>query len=395
MEVEILPQFELGDVSRIRIGDFLNASISSKACKEFRFAVAFMRMSGLDRLAPAMDSLLNRGGHVSGAVGISEGITSVDALEALSQISPDSTIFSTVSGFVFHPKLYLMEGEKSATAVVGSANLTCNGLFRNVEIATAIRLDFNDREDLEVYERHETVIAELLNTSHPNIQPLAETTIQILIDNDVIRSEAHAQEPGPTLRPRKWRPKRKDLGKLFPPLSVPSAPPVLESMHPIRRKEASDRIPRALAKTAGTFVMQLSSFDTSHRTGVRGTPEVLVPHDAIPFFPPLSVSERKYPDVMFDVILDKPTGPERHNYRLWYYEERAVGSRIDEYRLRMNHDLIDLSAEGGGDLLVINKLTPGSDPEYEVTIVSQNDPAFPEFLKQCTLDAQGKKWGMT
>jgi hypothetical protein len=140
--------------------------------------------------------------------------------------------------------------------------------------------------------------------------------------------------------------------------------------------------------------MQLSAFDSSHRSGVPGTPEVLIPHAAIEFFPQLSLSGRKYPDAQFDVVLNTPMGRERHRYRLWYYEERATGTRIDEYRLRMNHDTIDLSASGGGDLLVVNKLPEGNDPVYEVTILPQTDPTFPAFIGSCRFEAQGKRWGV-
>lgn len=140
--------------------------------------------------------------------------------------------------------------------------------------------------------------------------------------------------------------------------------------------------------------MQLSSFDSSHRTGVPGTPEVLIPHAAIGFFPPLSLSGREYPDVIFDVALNTQTGRERHTYRLWYYEERAVGTRIDEYRLRLNHDTIDLSSPGGGDLIVINRLSIGSNPSYEMTILPQSDPTFPAFFSLCTNQIYDKRWGI-
>jgi len=140
--------------------------------------------------------------------------------------------------------------------------------------------------------------------------------------------------------------------------------------------------------------MQLSSFDSSHRTGVPGTPEILIPHAAIGFFPPLSLAERKYPDVTFDVVLNTETGRERHTYRLWYYEERATGTRIDEYRLRLDHDTIDLSSPGGGDLIVVNRLPPDNDPLYEVTILPQSDPTFPAFLSLCTKQIYEKRWGI-
>lgn len=170
---------------------------------------------------------------------------------------------------------------------------------------------------------------------------------------------------------------------------MPIAPPRAK----VLSKQPPLVVPPLIGGTARTFIMQLSAFDSSHRTGVSGTPEVLIPHSAIDFFPPLSLSGRKYPDVVFDVVLNTPTGRERHHYRLWYYEVRATGTRIDEYRLRMNHDTIDLSTPGGGDLLVINKLPANSTPAYEVTILPQTDPTFPAFFSLCKHLAQGKKWG--
>jgi len=97
---------------------------------------------------------------------------------------------------------------------------------------------------------------------------------------------------------------------------------------------------------------------------------------------------------MFDVLLNTATGQERHKYRLWYYEERSTGTRIDEYRLRMNHDTIDLTNEGGGDLLVITKHPQGNDPLYEVTILPRIDPTFPGFFSLCTNVVQDKRWGI-
>jgi hypothetical protein len=132
-----------------------------------------------------------------------------------------------------------------------------------------------------------------------------------------------------------------------------------------------------------TFIMQLSSFDTSHTGTAVGTPEVLIPLAAQSFFPPLSMSRRKYPDVFFSVRLNTPTGPETRHYRLWYYGTRAVGTKINECRLRLDHRTVEL-ATGSGDLLVINKLPDGSHPAYEVTILSPSDPFFNDFLSHCT-----------
>lgn len=142
-----------------------------------------------------------------------------------------------------------------------------------------------------------------------------------------------------------------------------------------------------------TFIMQLSSFDTSHTGAAVGTPEVLIPLDAQSFFPQLLMSpNRKYPDAYFRVSLDTPTGPETHRYRLWYYGTRAVGTQINECRLRLDHRTVELTT-GSGNLLVINKLPDGSNPAYEAAILTPSDPFYKDFLSWCTQVAgtQGTK----
>lgn len=382
MQIKVIPQIELGSTQRTRVGDVLNEAICDPACQRFRFAVAYVRLSGLDRLAASIQTLLNRGGTVSGAVGIDQRITTVEALETLLKISSDSTIFHTISGFTYHPKLYITSGESEAVALTGSANLTCSGLFRNVELSTAFYFDLETQIDREIYKQFDTFMNELLNVAHPNVQPITGSTLKTLVNEGKIKREAQVREPGPVIRSKRATRVQTPIKSLFPPMRVPVAPPPLSLIPPHPTAQPS------------TFIMQLSLFDSSHRTGIPGTPEVLIPHEAIGFFPPLSLSGRKYPDVYFRVALNTPTGKERHRYRLWYYEERAIGTRIDEYRLRMNHDTIDLSSPGGGDLLVVNKLPSGSVPAYEVTVLSQRDARFPYYFSLCNRIAQGKRWGM-
>jgi HKD family nuclease len=377
----------------------LNTAITADSCQRFRFAVAYMRVSGLERLSVSIETLLNRGGRVSGAVGIDEGMTTLEALQMLQQVSADSTVFHTVSGYIYHPKLYLINGDTSAVAIVDSANLTRDGLFRNVELATVVHLDFSLGADFEVYKRYDAFLNALLDAANSNVQPINAATLERLVQAGAFESETQAREPGPAVRSRRARHSPPtDLENLFPPLRVPVAPPAGKvSPSPQWPPKARDTVivPPTTIGIADTFILQLSAFDCSHRTGIQGTPEVFIPRAAIDFFPPLALTRRKYPDVVFDVILNVPTGREQHQYRLWYYEQRAVGTRIDEYRLRLDHDTIDMTTPGGGDLLIVNKLPSGSNPAYEVTILSQNDSTFPAFLALCKYEAQGKKWGET
>jgi hypothetical protein len=247
---------------------------------------------------------LNRGGHIAGAVGLDDEITSIEALEALLQISLDSTLFYTVSDFIYHPKLYLMNGEKQATAIVGSANLTRDGLFRNVEFATAVHLDLEIPQDREIFKQYDKVMNELLDTSHPNVQPVDENTLRTLAEANVIKSEAQMKESGSPVRSNRRTKVPAHVETMFPSIRVPVAPPGRKLS---ARKDISQPVisvpPRPIG-IAGTFVMTLSSFDSSHRSGVKGTADILIPQRAISFFPALQASGRKYQDTYFDVMLN-------------------------------------------------------------------------------------------
>lgn len=394
MLIDIIPQIEIGRIQRLRVGDIINQRIAEATCNRFRFAVAYMRLSGWDRLAGALDGLKNREGKISGVVGVDSGVTTVEALRALRAVSDDSVIFYTTSDFIFHPKVYLASGARSATVIIGSPNLTRDGLFRNIELATAVHLDFDSAIDLQVFQRYNLLFDELLNQAGANVQPISDEVVYSLVAAGVITSETAAREVRSRRRSDARMHRNPDVGRFFPPLRVPVAPPPFRAQLPQASGAGPLVIPPPTVGDAATFIMQLSPFDSSHRTGVPGTPEVLIPHEAIPFFPSLSISGRQYPDALFDVCLNTQTGQERHGYRLWYYEERATGTRIDEYRLRMNHDTIDLTTIGGGDLLVISRRPQGADPSYEVTILPRSDPTYPGFLNLCVNEVQGKHWAI-
>ena len=398
MKIDLLPQVELGRVQRTRVGDILNSKLRQNNYDKFRFVVAYLRISGIGRILESMNMLVERGGTISGAVGIDQKLTSIEALETLGQISSTSTIFHTTSGFTFHPKLYLLSGREEATAIVGSSNFTCGGLFQNIELSTMIDFSLASNEDLTLYNKFSAFADEMLNTANPNVRPINEQTLQALTFSNLIRTEASIHDFGPrassgTSHGVPARPSSVDT--LFPSMKIPVAPPSYTYTN-VATPTNPPAIPRqtSAANQPRTFIMQMSSFDTSHTGTVAGTPEVLIPLAAQSFFPPLSMSGRKYPDVFFNVILNTPTGLETRHYRLWYYGTRAVGTKIDECRLRLDHRTVEL-ATGRGDLLVINKLPDGSNPAYEVTILSPSDPSFKDFLSHCTSMAAGiKRYGL-
>jgi uncharacterized protein YjbI with pentapeptide repeats len=118
-----------------------------------------------------------------------------------------------------------VEGDKWACAVVGSANLTRDGLYRNVELATLIHLDLASSIDVEIYQHYDAFLRELLNPRNPNVQPLNEATLKWLAEMVIVEDEAHVPEPQAVTRSRRATAKLKEL---FPSLPVPAIPAVSE-----------------------------------------------------------------------------------------------------------------------------------------------------------------------
>jgi hypothetical protein len=118
-----------------------------------------------------------------------------------------------------------MEGAQWAYAVVGSANLTRDGLYRNIECATLIRLDLTSSADIDLYTSFDTFLSELLNPINPNVQPLNVTTLKHLAEMALISDETRVPESRSMIRHKEVP---ESFKALFPPLPVRPVPTVRE-----------------------------------------------------------------------------------------------------------------------------------------------------------------------
>lgn len=120
------------------------AAALEEACRgaaAVRAAVAFAKEGGV-AASPGLLSCVDRGARVQLLAGVDYQLTDLAAIarferppsEARVYLHPDSSARA-----IFHPKLYLAESGESATAIVGSSNLTAGGLSANVEANILIR----------------------------------------------------------------------------------------------------------------------------------------------------------------------------------------------------------------------------------------------------------------
>ncbi|MGA4332313.1 phospholipase D-like domain-containing protein [Ralstonia nicotianae] len=100
-------------------------------------------------------------------VGVRNDITSYQALEIL--LETGATLYAVDTGSrttIFHPKIYLARKNQSATAIIGSANLTFGGLHNNIEASSILELNLATNEDKEFVEHAESIFSKLI-ADHP------------------------------------------------------------------------------------------------------------------------------------------------------------------------------------------------------------------------------------
>lgn len=128
----------------------------SARAKHARIAVAFARQSGLALLERQIETSLEEGRKWDFLIGLdfsqTEGLVLTKLLEWANTFKnfafacySDPTINRAPT---FHPKIYIFEAARKASAVVGSSNLTGGGLGSNVEANIVLQGTLNEIEDV-------------------------------------------------------------------------------------------------------------------------------------------------------------------------------------------------------------------------------------------------------
>jgi len=136
-----------------------------KDVEHLLISVAFAKSQGANVIKAALE--MNQG-KCSVFVGIRNDITSYQALEMI--LETGAKLYAVDTGSrttIFHPKIYLAKFRKTATAIIGSANLTFGGLHNNIEASSILELDLKLAEDKDFVDQTETIFNDLI-ANHPN-----------------------------------------------------------------------------------------------------------------------------------------------------------------------------------------------------------------------------------
>lgn len=128
-------------------------------------SIAYVREAGVE----AVEAVIKpHARNVDFFIGIRNDTTSIQSVKRLLAMNVTLYAVDTASRhIIFHPKLYFVSNDTHAQAIIGSSNLTFNGLHNNIEVGTLIKLDLGKASDMEFAGKIKNAFTPLLE-SDPN-----------------------------------------------------------------------------------------------------------------------------------------------------------------------------------------------------------------------------------
>jgi len=340
----------------------VNQLLDDRQFTRFRLLVAFARWSGLHLIDGGLQRFVRRG-HIDAIVGIDLGGTTVEALTYLHDL-PNSALRVVSLGrsdAIFHPKLYMFDGPSRWAAVVGSANLTTGGLYRNAEASVLLTGTSREPNPFEEFWEQFDLPIEPVKPCH-----VMKVDTEVL-ENLAPRLDAFT-EPAP------------DTGRL--PLDIPAIelaedppapgrPPDVGGTDARRSSDPSGIISTTAVAPIGPGALFMELWD---ETG--GGSQVQLPKRVFSDFFGGAAGAVTY------VTLHTPTGTER--VRLQAFANRTWRVNLGfvaRYPTPMRRAVL--------------KFVRGSADEYKVTIRLQKADGYDRWLLKCSEGRPGsKRFGM-
>ena len=134
-------------LSNNAVGNHLIRLLSDKEFNSVTIITAFISEAAVNGLFPYIEEAKTHLNETKIITGIDQHGTSKEALEALIDWNVNAYVFYQPSVTIFHPKIYLFEGSEKTTLIVGSSNLTSQGLFSNIEASLLLNIENSNEKD--------------------------------------------------------------------------------------------------------------------------------------------------------------------------------------------------------------------------------------------------------
>ncbi len=119
-------------------------------------------------------------------VGIDQEGTSKNALKEINNLGINSYIFYQKESPIFHPKIYLFEGENDTALIIGSSNLTARGFFDNIESSLMVEFKNNNLEGIRLLEEMKGYYKTLFDFTDPNLFKISLEVINQFVKKGIV-----------------------------------------------------------------------------------------------------------------------------------------------------------------------------------------------------------------
>lgn len=176
-------------VSEDSVGNQLINFLSENSFHTFTIISAFASDAGVAGLSSYIENAKENFEVLNLIVGIDQEGTSKEALEEINSLGINSYIFYQKESPIFHPKIYLFEGDHEIKLIVGSSNLTATGLFSNVESSLLVEFSNEDEEGIKLLNDLKDYFNGLFGFNDPNLFKITNETIDDFVAKGIVPTE--------------------------------------------------------------------------------------------------------------------------------------------------------------------------------------------------------------
>lgn len=188
-----IAKYSLQRIDEGSFEDIVKDILKKTHSKAFYYS-AFLRKESVLEL----EELLKNEENFSAVIGVRNGTTSFQGLEALQATGVKLYVVDTGSAMtIFHAKSLLVVDEENnlAYAVFGSSNFTPGGFYRNIESNVYLELDLNNEEDFKFYSDfiscHENLVENNNNSDNVLLISDVSSINDFLLDGRVVDETKH------------------------------------------------------------------------------------------------------------------------------------------------------------------------------------------------------------
>ncbi|MCO5234901.1 MAG: phospholipase D family protein [Chitinophagaceae bacterium] len=206
------------------VGSKLIKFFANKDFHTFTGISAFASQAGIRGISKHIKTAKNHLNTITIVTGVDQKGTSMEALQELLALDIGAYVFYQPSITIFHPKVYLFEGPDKSELIIGSSNLTTQGLFTNVEASLLVSIDNSVEADRKIVKQLKDHFRSIFEFTDPNLKKLNKKIIADLVKAKVVPTEAERKAAQDKAEKAERKETENIISKIFPKRATAKIP---------------------------------------------------------------------------------------------------------------------------------------------------------------------------